>query len=440
MKSSVSLLVFVFTIGMALVPNGFAKLPISVTKSKSIPSSAFNSAKTVSRDCALQEGRFAKALSIADSALRLPYYINFNCPSVDVNRAVVVIHGTDRNADDYFNDIREMIPELTVSGNSPSQLPGETVAANNTNAGENMEPAEPILNSFSNILSPGLFLNSGKISDGQQNSVHNTPVAGQVAAGSTVIVAPRILVCETDGSPCDAEVNPEQSTYFYWSNNTGWKSGQLSASAPTNAGYGAQKSPFELLDALLLDLRDRYPNLKYVTVVGHSAGGQFVQRYAATSHSVLSLQSLGVDVHFVVANPSSYVYLEPLRWSEGGWQIPETPGCAYDTYRYGLEGLDSTLNQYIAASGIDFIRAMYPMRKVVYLLGEDDTGFDNNLDDSCSANWQGANRRERGEIYFDFIQTHYPNHNHEIAIVPGVGHDHADMLTSPLGRMKILWW
>lgn len=438
-KLTIALLVFVLTIGVVWEPVGFAKLPKAVAKSKSNQSPALNPGKAVVQDCLLQEGRFAKALSVADSALTFPYYINFNCPRADVNRAVVVIHGTDRNADGYFNDIRQMIPELPVPDNNPSQPAGGSLNIN-ISSDQDEEPIETVLNSFSSSIFPGAVLSSKNFLDGQQNSVRKMPVAGQVAAGSTVIVAPRILVCASDGSPCDIEVNPEQPTYFYWPDNTGWKSGQLSSLVPVNAGYGPRKSPFELLDALLLDLRDRYPNLKYLTVVGHSAGGQFVQRYAATSHSILSLQSLGVDVHFVVANPSSYLYLEPMRWSEGAWQIPETPGCSYNTYRYGLEGLDSTLNQYIAASGVDFIRAMYPMRKVVYLLGENDTGFDANLDDSCSANWQGANRRERGEIYFDFIQTHYPNHNHEISIVPGVGHNHAVMLNSPLGRAKILWW
>jgi pimeloyl-ACP methyl ester carboxylesterase len=56
---------------------------------------------------------------------------------------------------------------------------------------------------------------------------------------------------------------------------------------------------------------------EHVTLVGHSSGGQFVQRWALVS----SVESSRIA--YVVANPSSYAYLSPLRWLDGYFRLPD---------------------------------------------------------------------------------------------------------------------
>ena len=75
----------------------------------------------------------------------------------------------------------------------------------------------------------------------------------------------------------------------------------------------------------LLSNRKLYPNIQQITFVGHSGGAQIVQRFAVVSPTVDSLLKTSVrnpvtkvrqrpDVLFIVANPSSYAYLDNRRY------------------------------------------------------------------------------------------------------------------------------
>ena len=99
----------------------------------------------------------------------------------------------------------------------------------------------------------------------------------------------------------------------------GWKDGSLSEIRRDDS-TDQRVSSFAVLDALLETLSDRkhWPALDLVVLAGHSAGGQFVQRYAvASAPTVLSHQ--GIHTRFVVANPSSYLYFDARRPTEHGF-------------------------------------------------------------------------------------------------------------------------
>src|SRR5690606_19937597 len=116
----------------------------------------------------------------------------------------------------------------------------------------------------------------------------------------------------------------------YWS-DSGWKYGGDSTSSK-------KLSSFAVVDEMVRKLGDKklFPNLTKITVVGHSAGGQFVQRYAAGGSAE---GAVSVPLRYVVANPSSYMYLNGYRINASGqWATPS--GCSnYDEYRYGLQDL-----------------------------------------------------------------------------------------------------
>jgi pimeloyl-ACP methyl ester carboxylesterase len=180
---------------------------------------------------------------------------------------------------------------------------------------------------------------------------------------------------------------------LYWS--SGWKQGDRSKDPE-------QVSSFEVLDRMV----EMYHG---VAVIGHSAGGQFVTRYAAGTR----LQGLT----YVVANPSSYLYLDRSR-PVGG---PSDGNCPdFNEYKYGLD----ELNDYMSAG----VASDYPTRNVIYMLGSLDTKVDKYLDTSCEANRQGANRYDRGMKFHDHLARHYGRPVHRKVIVQGVGHSGSRML------------
>jgi pimeloyl-ACP methyl ester carboxylesterase len=212
-----------------------------------------------------------------------------------------------------------------------------------------------------------------------------------------------------------------------WSSE-GWKQGDGSRSSPSVSSFAALDRPVAGIVR-----SHRFPGLRQVVVAGHSAGGQFVERYAASTRL-----SLRVPVRYVVANPSSYLYLtpeRPVRGSTHRFAVPRARGCrGYDDYKYGLRAL----NPYLAAVGAARVKAQFATRRVTYLLGGRDTDpHDSSLDTSCAGELQGAFRLQRGEAFFNYLGHVYGPRVYATQaerIVPGVAHDAAAMFRSPVGR------
>ena len=84
----------------------------------------------------------------------------------------------------------------------------------------------------------------------------------------------------------------------------------------------------------------RFPAMEEIVVAGHSAGGQVVHRYAATTEHTAT--DSGVAFRYVVTNPSTYLYLGPRREdAEGGFTVPDTGCDDYDEWHYGLQDRNS---------------------------------------------------------------------------------------------------
>jgi len=152
------------------------------------------------------------------------------------------------------------------------------------------------------------------------------------AARHTLILAPQFL-SEVDevryAIPLDVPV---------WSVD-GWKDGDLSEIRRDDS-TDRRVSSFAVLDALLQTLSDRehWPSLGLVVLAGHSAGAQFVQRYAAAGRAPAILSHHGIQTRFVVANPSSYLYFDdrrPVGHSFAPFVRTRCP--TFDHYKYGLE-------------------------------------------------------------------------------------------------------
>jgi pimeloyl-ACP methyl ester carboxylesterase len=190
-------------------------------------------------------------------------------------------------------------------------------------------------------------------------------------------------------------------------------------------------SSFTVVDDLLATLADprRFPNLRSITVAGHSAGGQFVQRYAV--FALMPDRLTRVSVNYVAANPSSFVYFDPSRPIGDGtrFAVPTATNCpGYDTYKYGFGGRTG----YVAALSPIQAFNQYLHRRVTIVNGAADT-FDNGDEDTtCAAMAQGPHRAARGANYLAYIRTQQPAAPHDRIVVPNVGHSQGAIFGSPL--------
>ena len=293
-----------------------------------------------------------------NNEINLPFFSNqsLDTPNDIVQKAVIVIHGANRNADDYYNSIYNNASDLGV-------------------------------------------------------------------LSETIIIAPQFLIT--------ADLNHWQpSTEFaFWSSTTPWSSGGLSNSTNEHP-RGYEISSYTIMDSLTAHLLTIYPNIQDIVLLGNSAGGQFVNRYAAGSD-----QEAEGKIRYIVSAPSSYVYMDEYRYGEFlfpmTWELPENCG-EYNDYKYGLDDL----NHYMSMMGIDSIRERYSRRKIQYLIGSIDTGGTQD----CESMTQGSNRLERCIIYYNYLQYFYGSQiidSQQIALISGVGHDYNGIFSSSCGRSAV---
>ncbi|WP_460418079.1 alpha/beta fold hydrolase [Pseudomonas sp. microsymbiont 2] len=192
---------------------------------------------------------------------------------------------------------------------------------------------------------------------------------------------------------------------------------------------------FSVLDDLLAYLTDRqrYPHLREIVLIGHSAGAQLMQRYAVLTDG--TPQTPGIAIRYVVSSPSTYLYLDSNRPRQGGFAPLPLGQCPdYNHYRYGLEQAPL----YLTRQGLDARQLFrrYASRDVTYLVGERDTHADSKvMDHSCGAEAQGRNRLERQLDYLRYegflSRTWGVAVAHRQFVIPEAGHDAGHLFASP---------
>lgn len=245
--------------------------------------------------------------------------------------------------------------------------------------------------------------------------------AGMIKAARTVGELDRTLIISPHFKTADDAVAKNE---LYW--ESGWKRGDPSVT------FATQVSSFEVMDKILQTLADkkRFAHLKRVVVTGHSAGGQFTGRYAAGSR--VENEATEIDFHYVVANPSTYLYLNEERAMPGSLtQFTKVEGTSckeYDDYAYGLK----KRNAYMQRVSDEQVTKHLTRRRLTVFVGEADVEVE-LLDLSCGANLQGKNRFERGVTYFHYLERLLSPSTLALVTVPRVGHDFDHMYNSREG-------
>ena len=225
-----------------------------------------------------------------------------------------------------------------------------------------------------------------------------------------------------------------------------------------------------------------------------------VQRYAVMS-VLAALYDIDddIDVEFVVANPSSYTYLDNRRFkyscgdcecsiqnctcsqecSKPPFNMLGVPKSSlagssfpcylwnYDRWPYGLGSFTDKSGNYIPYAlrdgvlGVERAVRLYRKLHVVYLVGQNDTCndglpvcdascwkrenyadnewpcFRNEMDTRCPAMLQGPCRRTRGHQYMKYLEDLYGEPTHQLREVPGVGHNASAMFGSEIGLKEL---
>jgi hypothetical protein len=160
-------------------------------------------------------------------------------------------------------------------------------------------------------------------------------------------------------------------------------------------------------------------------IIGNSAGGQYVNRYAAVGNAPDALAEGGISVRFVISNPSTYLYFDHER----PVAVPDVTGI--NRWRYGFDDPPA----YVEGTPRQSLRR-YVARDVTLVLGSQDRdGSALLLEVSAAAMVQGANRLERGINYDRYIHKLAREAGlatgHQLIELDGVGHAAGEVLSAP---------
>ena len=253
------------------------------------------------------------------------------------------------------------------------------------------------------------------------------------ALDNTLIVAPR-FIAGTDKPSANEVMWPE--------GGTSWRAGGMSPNNPTI-------SSFDFVDEIVRKLSNKknFPKLTKIVVAGHSAGGQLASRYAMATkvHN-----TPGVQITYVVANPSSYAWPAAVRPLPTGDADSTTANKAalgrdgekvHTNYTFGPfdstkapnynrwpAGVNAPVGYTAGMSSEQLVKQLVE-RPTTYLLGQVDVLPLGGFDSSPNAMAQGPTRRARGEAFFKYL-TETLGAKHNAMIVSECGHNDRCVFTT----------
>jgi pimeloyl-ACP methyl ester carboxylesterase len=285
----------------------------------------------------------------------------------------------------------------------------ETVMAAGAQAGALIYRSHP-LDARNESITRALIMVHGQGRDA--DGYFRTAAAAAFLAGGledTLVIAPRFA---SNDSRCRDALAPNELNWTCFGAES-WRNG---AEAIRNASI----TSFDVMDEIVRRVAraEIFPNLKAIVVAGHSAGGQFVGRYGMANQAH---DRVNRRITYVVANPSSYTYLDNLRPTSSA----DRDCTGYDTWPYGLQKRSG----YSAKLADDQLKKQLAARPVTYLVGELDILPLYGFDSSCSAMAQGPTRLARGLAFGKYVNENH-GAQHKTLVVPACGHSARCMFTA----------
>lgn len=304
-----------------------------------------------------------------------------------VIRAVVIVHGGSRDAD---NNFRHVLAAAFLAGKLEDTV----------------------------IVSPRF--------------ASNAEIAAAQITGEDAVAAAR--------SPARDKLSANELNWISQFGGRHWNAGGVAANASVTS--------YEVIDEIMRKLANRevFPRLQKIVVAGHSSGGQFVGRYQMVNRVH---EQLGVKVSYIVSNPGAYTYLDEQRPTASA--IPSNVSAAvpgyidmssakapppyrpypdgrhctgYDQWPYGMKNRVG----YAAQFADEQLIRQAVGRPTTYVLGELDILPLVNFDISCPAMSQGGSRLARGLAFSRYVRENF-GAKHPTVVLDGCGHSTRCMLT-----------
>ncbi|CAD6916864.1 unnamed protein product [Tilletia controversa] len=233
----------------------------------------------------------------------------------------------------------------------------------------------------------GAYTMSGLYAAGQNATNENVPAENIPSNDSVIIISPAFL------NEDDLNAGAVESNWLAF-HGSRWQSGyQAVHPQPMNGTI----TSYDILDNFTDWLFDKqnFPNLKSVSIIGHSMGAQATQRYALLKKA----KPYDDNIRYWIGNPGSWAWLSPDRPVNNNATCDPT----YDQWGYGLAGNLTKMTRYgrkqVEASKEAVVNRFFS-RRVHIALGLLDNGFG---DTHCEAQRQGATHLGRGSQFIQEI-------------------------------------
>ncbi|TVQ76093.1 MAG: T9SS C-terminal target domain-containing protein [Flavobacteriales bacterium] len=247
----------------------------------------------------------------------------------------------------------------------------------------------------------------------------NTQIQSLGLSNEAVVIAPQFL------DENDVLFHHLDSSYLYWAGDSisifdGYPSLNSNASIES----------FAVIDSLISKLKNMYPSLCQIIVVGNQYGGSFTQRYALLS---IAENTVGIPIRYVVGNANWYTYLNNERKVSNALDQFSVPSsCSdYNTWPFGLD--NRNISNYVGSVSVDSILSRNAKRELVYVLGALDTETQlSELGLGCLSASQGENRHERGVVFSNYLVNFFGSNtagSQQTISLQGVGKEAAPLFS-----------
>lgn len=227
----------------------------------------------------------------------------------------------------------------------------------------------------------------------------------EINSDSVVVMAPYFANGEDKGTgyPWNPEGefqwNRASSAALVWAGSQ-WAGGAVNQYPPRTQTV----SSYDALDQIVqwFGDTDRFPNMKQIVIAGHSLGAQMVHRYAAVGRSAADL-GVEVPINYYIGNPNSFAWLSedrPLPTAKCPEEYDVYREGYTDYNEYGAENTQPmTYGTGLVAAGREAIAANLASKAINHGRGTRDHG---DTSRSCGPATTGKDRNER---FFEFIKA-----------------------------------
>jgi pimeloyl-ACP methyl ester carboxylesterase len=324
--------------------------------------------------CIVADASCKESLVVGDFSFWYFRSYSLKTPNPDIKRAVIVMHGLQRNADDYFTAVvtalrNDVDPSpLVIAPHFKGFVRGSTTCSDPTEAGELHWSCQG------------------------QGSINRWDDGGQARDTGTDTIYSFSMIDRLTDSLNDRSLFPNLANIIITGHSDGGQFTQRYAAGNRMDG--------EI--------------------------GAFVKYVIANPGSYMYLDNLRLLKGATCLENGTCTAQFTPDW-DPDIECPDS----YNNYKYGLDGRSfGYMNSSQPGFSDEELRNRYTSRAVAYLMGEQDQLNNSQFDTSCAANAQGSHlagdgfaggRRERGTIYWNYIRL--LGANHTLTIVPGCGHD-----------------